>query len=265
VVNLRESLNWFESLPLFGKRIAVTRTQSQAGELVSSLRDLGADAYEMPTIRIEPAPNKREFYELIAYAHSYEWLIFTSPNGVDAFFKAFYELYKDARSLGGARIAVIGPATAERVRSNRLEVDVIPKKHIAGEIIPALQKETTIDNLKVLLVRGEKAHDDLPKELSRLGAIVDEALAYRTLPESADSLGIARYRREGADMVTFTSASTAENFHALELPAQKDVSFASIGPITSKAMNNLNLPVALEAKSHDMPGLIKAIVEFYKK
>jgi uroporphyrinogen III methyltransferase/synthase len=78
-------------------------------------------------------------------------------------------------------------------------------------------------------------------------------------------LGIARYRREGADMVTFTSASTAENFHALELPAQKDVSFASIGPITSKAMNNLNLPVALEAKSHDMPGLIKAIVEFYKK
>ena len=265
VVNLREPLNWFESLPLFGKRIAVTRTQSQAGELVASLRELGADAYEMPTIRIEPAPDKREFYELVAYAHTYEWLIFTSPNGVDAFFKAFYELYKDARSLGGVRIAVIGPATAERVRSNRFEVDLIPEKHIAGEIVPALQKETTIDNLKVLLVRGEKARDELPKELSRLGAIVDEALAYRTLPESADSLGIARYRREGADMVTFTSASTAENFHALELPTDKNVSFASIGPITSKAMRSLEMPVALEAKSHDIPGLIQAIVGFYKK
>jgi uroporphyrinogen III methyltransferase/synthase len=94
---------------------------------------------------------------------------------------------------------------------------------------------------------------------------VDEALAYRTLPESADSLGIACLRREGADMVTFTSASTAENFHALELPTDKKMSFASIGPITSKAMRTLDLPVSLEAKSHDILGLIQAIVDFYKK
>jgi uroporphyrinogen III methyltransferase/synthase len=265
VVSLRQPLNWFENLPLFGKRIAVTRTQSQAGELVEKLRELGADAYEMPTIRIEPAPNKREFYELAAYAHSYDWLVFTSPNGVDAFFKAFYELYKDARSLGGVRIAVIGPATAERVRSNRFEVDLMPDKHIAEEIVKALQKETTIENLKILLVRGEKARDDLPKELSRLGAIVDEALAYRTVPESEDSTGVSRFRREGADMVTFTSASTAENFHALQLSADQKPSFASIGPITSKAMRSLGMDVDLEAKSHDIPGLIRAIVEFYKK
>ncbi len=264
VVNLRHSLNWFENLPLFGKRIAVTRTQSQAGELVAALRELGADAYEMPTIRIEPAPDKREFYELAAYAHSYDWLIFTSPNGVDAFFKAFYELYKDARSLGGVRIAVIGPATAERVRSYHFEVDLVPEKHIAGEIVTALQKETTIDNLKILLVRGEKARDDLPKELSRLGAIADEAVAYRTVPETTDSIGMARYHREGADMVTFTSASTAENFQALQLPTDKKPCFASIGPITSKAMRGLGMRVDLEAKSHDIPGLIRAITEFYK-
>ena len=265
VVNLRQPLNWFEKLPLFGKRIAVTRTQAQAGELVEKLRELGADAYEMPTIRIEPAPDKREFYELAAYAHSYDWLVFTSPNGVDAFFKAFYELYKDARSLGGVRIAVIGPATAERVRSNRFEVDLMPDKHIAEEIIKSLQKETTVENLKILLVRGEKARDDLPKELSRLGAIVDEALAYRTVPESADSAGVARFRREGADMVTFTSASTAENFHSLQLSTDQQPVFASIGPITSKAMRSLGMEVELEAKSHDIPGLIQAIVDFYKK
>lgn len=264
VVGLRDSLNWFENLPLFGKRIAVTRTRPQAGELAKKLRELGADAFEMPTIRIEPAPDKREFYELVAYAHTYDWLVFTSPNGAEAFFKVFYELYKDARSLGGARIAVVGPATAARVRENRFEVDLQPEKHISTEIIPALQKETTVENLKILLVRGESADRALPKTLSKLGAIVDEAIAYRTVPENDSNDGVARFRREGADMVTFTSASTAENFKALGLPNHAATRFASIGPVTSKAMRGLGMTVDLEARSHDIPGLIDAIVEFYK-
>jgi uroporphyrinogen III methyltransferase/synthase len=262
VVSLRKELNWFESRPLFGKRIAITRTRQQAGDLINRLRDLGADAYEMPTIQIEEAPNKREFYELVAYCHTYEWIIFTSPNGVDAFFKAFYELYKDARSLGGARIAAIGPATAEKVRSYRLEVDVQPEKYVAEEIVKALEKETSLDNVKILLARAEGARDVLPKELDRLGAIVDEAIAYRTVPVTQDD-GIERYRAEGADMVTFTSSSTAENFHALNLPNPDGVHFASIGPVTSQTMRELNMPVDLEAEIHDIPGIVAGILKFY--
>ena len=135
VVTLRKKLNWFEKLPLFGKRIAVTRTRQQAGEFVERLRALGADAFEMPTIRIEPPLDKKEFYELVADSHIYDWIVFTSPNGADAFFTAFFEIYRDARDLGAARIAAIGPATAERVRSYHLQVDVQPEKYVAEEII----------------------------------------------------------------------------------------------------------------------------------
>ena len=265
VVNLRDSLNWFESLPLFGKRIGITRTRQQAGEMIERLRALGADAFEMPTIRIEPAPDKRAFYEAVAYSHSYDWIVFTSPNGVDAFFHAFFEIYKDARDIGGVRIAAIGPATAARVNAFRLQVDVQPDKYVAEEIISALQKETSVENLKILLARAEGARDVLPKELSRLGAIVDEVVAYRTVPESPEAAGgITRYLESGADMVTFTSSSTAENFHALNLPPRDGVRFASIGPVTSKTMHTLGMPVHVEASVHDIPGLVDAIVNFFQ-
>jgi len=264
VVDLRSKLNWFESLPLFGRRIAVTRTRAQAGELVARLRELGADAFEMPMIRIEPAPDKRAFYEIVAYSHGYDWIIFTSPNGVDAFFSAFFEIYKDARDIGAARIAAIGPATAERVRAYRLQVDVQPEKYVAEEIVKALQKETSVENLKILLARAEGAREVLAKELAALGAIVDEAIAYRTVPETGDATGgLKRYRDTGADLVTFTSSSTAENFHALNLPPREETSFASIGPVTSKTMRQLGMDVDLEAKVHDIPGLVDAIVKFF--
>lgn len=260
VVNLREKLNWFEELPLFGKRIAVTRTRRQAGELVESLRALGADAYELPTIRIEPAPNKREFYELVADSHVYDWIVFTSPNGVDAFFKAFYEIFRDARDIGGARIAAIGPATAARVTAYHLQVDLQPEKYVAEAIIDALQKEVSVENLKFLLPRAEGAREALAVELTKLGAIVDEAVAYRTVPETEDvSGGIKRFREEGADFITFTSSSTAENFAALKLSLPAHLKTASIGPVTSKTMRKLGLDVDIEAPQHDIPGLVEAI------
>ncbi len=263
VVELRKNLNWFESLPLFGKRIAVTRSRAQAGVLVEQLRRLGADAFEMPTIRIEPATDKRAFYESVAYSHGYDWIIFTSTNGVDAFFKAFYEIFKDAREIGGVRIAAVGPETAARVRSFHLQVDLQPEKYVASEIIKAFQKETSVENLKILLPRAEVANDLLVKELSRLGAIVDDVSAYRTVPET-DHPGIQRFREEGADMITFTSSSTAENFHALELDPPQGLCHASIGPVTSGTMKKLGLSVDVEARLHDIPGLVRAIVKFYK-
>jgi uroporphyrinogen III methyltransferase / synthase len=264
VVQLRQKLNWFERLPLFGKRIAVTRTRKQAGEFVERLRSLGADAFELPTIRIEPPPDKREFYELVADSHIYDWIIFTSPNGVDTFFSAFYEIYRDARDLGGARIAAIGPATAERVRSYRLQVDVQPEKYVAEAIIEALQKEASVENLKFLLARAEGARELLAQELTRLGAIVDEAIAYRTVPETNDITGgIRRFQEEGADMITFTSSSTVENFLALKLPMPPKTKTASIGPITSGTMRAHGLDVHVEAKQHDIPGLVEAITNYW--
>ena len=262
VVSLRDTLAWFEQRPLFGQRIAVTRTRKQAGALIEQLRALGADAYELPTIRIEPPQNLRELYEFAKDAHTYDWLIFTSPNGVDAFFEAFYTLYKDARSLGGLRIAAIGPATTERVHHYRFEVDLQPEKYVAEEIVKAFQTETTVENLKILLARAEGAREVLATELTRLGAIVDEAVAYRTVPETGDPTGgIARFREEGADWITFTSSSTAENFAALKLPLPAELKTASIGPITSATMRKLGLDVDVEAAKHDIPGLVAAILK----
>jgi len=260
VVGLRGELGWFERLPLFGKTVAITRTRAQAGGLVAELRALGADAFGMPMIRIEPAPNKREFYETVAYSHGYDWIIFTSPNGVDAFFGAFFEIYKDARDLGAARIAAIGPATASAVRAYRLQVDVQPEKFVAEEIIKALEKETCVENLKILLPRAEGAREVLADELTRRGAIVDDIPAYRTVPADAEDPGIRRFRDEGADIVTFTSSSTAENFHALNFPVRPGIVHASIGPVTSKTMKSLGMAVDVEARVHDIPGLVKAIV-----
>ena len=264
VVDLRAKLNWFEALPLFGKRIAVTRTRHQAGDLVSRLRALGAEAFEMPTIRLEPAPDKRAFYEVVAYSHAYEWIVFTSVNGVDAFFKAFFEIYHDARDLGAARIAAVGPETAARVRSFHLQVDVQAEKFVGEEIVKALQKEGSVENLKILLARAEGARDVLATELTRLGAIVDDVPAYRTVPETEDVCGgIRRFREEGADLVAFTSSSTAENFQALKLPSPPGLCHASIGPVTSRTMRKLGMSVDVEAAAHDIPGLVSAIVKFY--
>lgn len=262
VVNLRQTLSWRERLPLHGWRIAVTRTREQAGRLVADLRELGADAYELPTIRIAPPEDKRAFYELVADAHGYDWIIFTSPNGVDAFFQAFFELYADARSLGPARIAAIGPATAERVRAYHLAVDLMPGKYVAEEILTALQKETSVENLKFLLPRAEGAREILPQELTRLGAIVDEAIAYRTVPETEDvSGGQKRFREDGADWVTFTSSSTAENFFALGLPWPTGCRTLSIGPVTSATLRKLGQKVDAEAVQHDIPGLIQCLLD----
>jgi len=261
VVTLRDKLGWFEKRPLRGKRIVVTRTRSQAGALSSELRELGADVYELPTIRIEPPLDLRSFAELVQEVHTYDWLIFTSPNGVDAFFEMFYKLYSDAREIGGVRIAAIGPATAKRVKSFHLAVDLQPPEFVAEAIISEFQKKFGgVENQRILLARSEQARDLLPRELARMGAIVDEAIAYRTVPETEDvSGGIARFKAEGADLITFTSSSTAENFMALKLPIPLGMQTASIGPITSQAMKELKLSVDIEAKQYDIPGLVEAI------
>lgn len=264
VVGLRTQLNWFEKRPLFGKRVVVTRTRKQSSGLSSALRDLGADVLEMPTIRIEPPKDLKEFGELVRDAHGYDWLVFTSPNGVDAFFEMFFKIYKDIREIGGVRIAAIGPATSARVRSYHLQVDLQPEEFVAEGVVAAFQKEGSVENQRILLARAEQARDVLPQELSKMGAIVDVAVAYRTVPETEDVTGaVARFRQEGADLVTFTSSSTVENFLALGLKLPAGMKTASIGPVTSKTIVELGLQVDMEATQYDIPGLLAAIRAHY--
>ena len=264
VAALEEGLNWFESKPLFGRKVAVTRSRRQAGALSEQLRALGADVYELPTIRIEPPANLLEFGELVRDAHTYDWVVFTSPNGVDAFFELFYKIYDDAREIGGVRIAAVGPATAARIKEFHLHVDLQPEQAVAESLVKAFTKDGSVENQKILVVRPETARDLLSKELTKMGAIVDEAIAYRTVPET-DAAAVARFREEGADFVTFTSSSTVENFLALNLPLPDGARTASIGPVTSKTMRSLGMKVDVEAKRHDIEGLAEAIRNAYAR
>ena len=266
VVNLREKLNWFEKRPLYGRRIVVTRTQKQAGVLSRRFQDLGAEVIELPTIQIQPPKDMRSFAELVQTAHNYDWLVFTGPNGAEAFFEIFFKLYGDAREIGPARIAAIGPGTAEKIREYRFGVDLMPEHHVAEGLIGTFEKKVgSIDNLKMLWVRPEVARDVVSKKLIDKGAILDEAIAYRTVPETEDVCGgMARFRENGADIVTFTSASTVEGFHRLELPPPENLKIASIGPITSKALQTNGLYVDIEAEQHDISGLVAAVVEYFE-
>ncbi len=169
VVSLGKELRWQEERPLSGKRIVVTRTRKQAGALSKGLRNLGAEVIELPTIRIDPPSDLRGFAELVQDAHSYDWIVFTSANGVSAFFEMFYKLYDDAREIGGARIAAIGPATAQRVREFHLKVDLQPEEFVAEAVVAAFKKEGDMENLRILIARAEEARDLLPKEARRPG------------------------------------------------------------------------------------------------
>jgi len=261
VVRRRAELNWFEELPLFGKRIVVTRTRKQAGVLSKQLRDLGADVFELPTIRIEPPRDMLGFAELVQEAYTYDWLIFTSPNGVDSFFNAFFKIYSDAREIGGVGIAAMGPGTAARIRQYRLGVDLMPEKSVAESLADEFEKQLGgLDNLKMLWIKAEQTRDVLSKRLLDDGAILDEAVAYRTVAETEDPQGAAqRFREEGADLITFTSSSTVEHFLDMRLPLPDGLKIVSIGPITSQTLLDHGLYVDEEAEQHDIPGLVEAI------
>jgi len=265
VVKERENINWFEDRPLFGKRIVVTRTRHQAGGLTKQLSKLGADVIELPTIKIVEPKNLLEFGELVQDCYTYDWIVFSSPNGVEAFFKMFYKLYTDARSIGPAKIAVIGPGTAEKVKEYHMAVDLMPeKKFVAEGLIEKFKKDEAMEHLKVLWVRAEEAREVIAEGLNKMGAIVDEALAYRTVPERDDNqAAIARMTEEGADVITFTSSSTVECFFALGLELPKGVKIASIGPVTTDALKERGLKPDIEAQEYSIPGLIKAIEKHF--
>lgn len=268
VVNLRKKLSWFEDRPLRGKRVVVTRTRRQASDLSRRLRDLGADVLEMPTIRTEPSQgdDAREFARMVVDVNTYEWLIFTSPNAVEYFFEAFYKIRSDAREIGGARIAAVGPGTAAKLKEYHLAVDLMPKKHVAEALAQAFVDEVgSIENTMMLWVRAKGARDVISQTLGKAGVILDEAIAYQTVPETEDPTGaVKRFQEEGADIITFTSASTVECFLDLGLSIPDGCKIASIGPVTSEAVEENGYTVDLEAKEHDIPGLVAAVLKLGK-
>jgi uroporphyrinogen III methyltransferase/synthase len=265
VVRERAKINWFEHRPLFGKRVVVTRTREQAGALSHSLRRLGADVIELPTIRIEAPEDRRGFAELVTHAHEYDWIVFTSPNGVQRFFDAFFAVYEDARSLGNPRIAAIGNGTAAAIRQYRIGVDLIPERFVAEGLVDAFRKES-VENLTVLWVKAAESRETVGEGLTALGAIVDECIAYRTVPESDDPTGgLARIAEHGAEVITFTSASTVDHFMAMGVAWPEGAAAGSIGPVTSDALRRHGIEPAFEANPHDIPGLVAAIVRHFQQ
>ncbi len=259
-------LDWAAWRPLSGRRIVVTRSRLRASKLTEALRNLGADVSELPLIRHLPPKKLIEFGELVQDAHGYEWIVFTSANGVDTFFELFYKLYHDARDIGGTRFAAVGAATAARLKENHFQVDLVAENFHAESLVETFRKEVGVENVKILLVRPEETSGVLAQGLTSLGAIVDEGIAYRTVPEIDDCTGAGRrLEEEGADLVVFTSASTVRNFFALKLQLPKRLKFGTIGPATTKALQEQGAEPSLEAEKHDLDGLIEAITEYFPR
>jgi uroporphyrinogen III methyltransferase/synthase len=270
VVHLRKKLKWFESRPLLGKRIVVTRARQQASELVGLLADLGAECLEYPTIKIMPPQNLRPLKKAVENLATYDWIVFTSVNGVGYFFEQLFAAGKDARALGRMKTAAIGPATAGRLREFGLTSDIVPKTYRAESVVDAFKAEK-LKGKKILLPRAAEARPVLPKALKKMGAQVDEIAAYETLKvtESTDDL-VRQLEERRIDLITFTSSSTVKNFKAL-LPAKtfkkliRGVAIASIGPITTDTAAELGFDVRITAVSYTIPGLVEAILQYYQK
>jgi uroporphyrinogen III methyltransferase/synthase len=267
VVKLRGKLNWFEKRPLFGRRVVVTRRSEQAGGFAQRLTELGADVLEVPTIKITRPKETDAIVDALLGLNAYDWLVFTSVNGVTAFFDIFFRRFQDMRDIGGVRIAAVGPATAAKLRELHLQVDLTPDEFTGKKIAAAFAKFQTIENLKMCLLRAEVANPDLPKALEELGAIVDDIAIYKTVAETEDPAEAGKTLLDGgADWITFTSGSTVEHFHArFDLPKLlkkfPQMKLASIGPETSKAIRALGLEPALEAKEHTTEGLLAALLK----
>ncbi len=265
VVRLREPLAWFVHRPLFGKRIVVTRARDQAAEFSQKLAELGAEVLEIPAIKRALPENKQDVVDAMLSLNSYDWLIFTSVNGVNTFFELFFKHFQDLRDLGGAKIAAIGPATVAKLREMHLQVDVMPDEATGKKTAEVLNKHSSLENCKACLLRAEDANPDLLQALEEFGAIVDDIAVYKTVAETENIPTAEELLKEGADWLTFTSGSTVQFFNvrfdvAKLLKQFPKIKLASIGPETSKAIRALGLEPKIEAKEHTCDGLIAELL-----
>lgn len=246
--------------PLEGWRIVVTRPRAQAEAFSSRLETLGASVIEFPTIAIEPPANTRPLDEAMRALESYDWIIFTSVNGVRQFWQRARELGADLSPVSRLRVAAIGPATAGELRAHDVEPEIVPDEFVAEAIVEALPD---VGGLRILLPRADIARPVLREQLIDKGAQVDEVAAYRTVRGKPDESAFAALR-SGVDVLTFTSASTVRNFVDIvgdDLEAVlRETAIACIGPITERAARERGLPVHVVASEYTVDGLIEAIV-----
>ncbi len=262
VVKLRDRLGWFEKKPLFGKGIVITRPEVQSEEFAALLRDEGARVVSFPTIRIVQPEDYGDLDQAITNIEKYQWIVFTSANGVRSFFERFCKLRNDIRDLKGIQICTIGPATRARVEEYNIRVDMVPQEYVSDAVVEAF-RDMDIAAANILLPRAEIAGDTIPNGLSGLGAQVDVATAYRTVSSGEDGEVIKELMDSGKiDVITFTSPSTVINFIDIigkETTIPNHIKIACIGPVTEDACRRTGLGVDIVQGPYSIPGLVDAI------
>ena len=262
VVGLRETMNWFETRPLFGRGIVITRPEKQAEELARRLRIRGARVIHFPVIEIVPPADWTPLDRAMERLGDYRWIIFTSANGVAFFFKRLRERGEDVRELKGVKIATIGPATASAVEALGINVDLVPEEFISEGVVRAFAGHD-LRGCRILLPRAAEARDVIPDGLAEMGATVDVAAAYRTIKADRDPAKLIELFKNGeVDAITFTSPSTVVNFLKImgkdfRLPSR--VKVATIGPVTEAAAKRAGLPVHIRQQRYTIPELVDEI------
>ena len=259
VVKLREKLRWFDNRPLFGKKVLVTRSRDQASELSELLRQYGAEPIEFPVIKISPPESFEDLDAALDRIEKYDWLLFTSANGVRAVMDRLRELGRDVRWLKGPKIGAIGPKTAEALQCLGVRVDFVPREFVAEAVVREFPDDPRAK--RILIPRAKEAREVIPEKLRELGADVDVVTSYKTEAEESDVARVRELLDSGEiDIITFTSSSTVKMFADRIPKVPEGVIIACIGPITAQTAEELGLKVDVVAEEYTIEGLVKALV-----
>ena len=265
VVDLRNEVRWFDKKPLFGKRVLVTRSRTQMSVLSEMLAEEGAEPIELPTIEFSDIEDYFPLDSAIAVLHTYSWVIFTSANGVEAFFGRMGILGGDSRVFGGVKVAAIGPATAAALAQHGIMADFVPDKYVSEAIVQHMES-ADLKGARVLLPRADIGREELAEGLARLGAEVEQVWVYRTvMPQDSRGKALCLLRDGNIDMVTFTSSSTVRNLLDLldgDTLLLQGVRIACIGPVTARTAQELGLRVDIIAQEYTVAGLVRAMREY---
>ena len=255
------------SQPLAGRRIAITRAREQSADLAAKLSALGAEIVELPLITVSKEIDKETLHDVLAELGSYDWIVFTSANGVRYFFEEFHRIFDDIRALGMLRFAAVGDTTAKAIVEQHIRVECQPKVATAEALADELIATGSLDSAKLLVVTGNLNRDDLTKKLEDARAIVDRLQVYKTEKTDLSAEPAATdFRARGADAILFASSSAVQSFvdQARALKLAKDAKrplAGSIGPQTSDAMKKVGMPIDFEAKTPSLDALVEALIK----
>jgi uroporphyrinogen III methyltransferase/synthase len=273
VIGFREHLRWFDARPLFGRRVIVTRPRAQAAEMCDRLSAFGAEAIEVPMIRIEPTDDPGPLLGAATDPRRFDWIVFGSANAVDAFMAAFFEAgARDVRALTGPRLCAVGTGTAEALRTYGVTADLVPREFRSEAVVAAMADKQPLDGARVLLPRADIGREVIADQLRAAGADVTEVVAYRTVLNERlrdEDPDIYKMLLEGrVDVVTFASPSAVRNFLKIYGEDQvadllRQTAVAAIGPVTADAATQLGIPVTIQPSTYTVPALVDAIAAHF--